>query len=50
LKVIVGEEEYKKYPNVNHIHFYGFYIGNYPELEQDKILTLCSILNELPSE
>lgn len=49
LKQIVGEEEYKKYPHVNHIHFYGFYIGNYPELEKEKILKLCSILNELPT-
>lgn len=50
LKKIVREEEYKEYPNVNHIHFYGFYIGNYPELEQDKIQKLCSTLNELPSK
>ncbi len=49
LKQIVGEDEYKKYPKVDHIHFYGFYIGNYPELEQDKVRKLCTILNELPS-
>lgn len=50
LKALLGEEEYKKYPKVNHVHFYGFYIGNYPDLEKDKILKLCSILNDLPSE
>ena len=49
LKALLGEEEYKKYPNVNHVHFYGFYIGNYPGLETEKILKLCSILNDLPS-
>jgi CDP-6-deoxy-D-xylo-4-hexulose-3-dehydrase len=49
LRKLVGEEEYKKYPKVDHIHFYGFYIGNYPELKKDKILKLCSILNELPA-
>jgi CDP-6-deoxy-D-xylo-4-hexulose-3-dehydrase len=49
LKQIVGEEEYKKYPKVDHIHFYGFYIGNYPELEKEKIMKLCSILNNLPA-
>ena len=49
LKRIVGEKEYERYPKVDHVHFYGFYIGNYPELEPEKILTLCSILNELPS-
>ena len=50
LKMIIGEKEYEKYPKVDHVHFYGFYIGNYPELEQEKILDLCYILNELPSE
>ena len=50
LKQLVGEEEHKRYPKVDHVHFNGFYIGNYPELEKEKILKLCSILNELPTE
>ncbi len=50
LKKLLGEEEYKKYPQVNHIHFYGFYIGNYPDLDKDKILKLCAILNDLAAE
>jgi len=29
------------------IHFYGIYTGNYPELKKDKILQLCSLLNEI---
>ena len=32
-------------PQVDHVHFYGFYIGNYPALERDKILRLCELLN-----
>lgn len=47
LRKVVGEREFQKYPNVNHVHFYGFYIGNYPDLERDKISKLCSILNGL---
>ena len=47
LRKILGDEEYKKYPNTNHVHFYGFYIGNYPTLEEEKIFKLCSILNNL---
>lgn len=47
LKKIVGEKEHEKYPNVEHIHFYGFYIGNYPTLEKEKILKLCAILNSI---
>ena len=49
LRKIFGDE-YENYPNANYVHFYGFYIGNYPGLEHDKILKLCSILNELPDE
>lgn len=47
LKKVMGENEYKKYPHVDHIHFYGFYIGNYPTLEREKIINLCNILNNL---
>ncbi len=47
LRQFVGKAEFENYPHVNHIHFYGFYIGNYPDLEKEKILLLCSILNDL---
>ena len=47
LKKIVGETEYQHYPNVNHVHFYGFYIGNFPSLKKQKILDLCELLNSL---
>jgi len=47
LKKLVGETEFEKYPAVDHVHFYGFYIGNYPGLEKEKILKLCAILNKL---
>jgi len=50
LKRVVGEGEFAKYPNVDHVHFYGFYIGNYPGLEKQKILELCSMLNALPGQ
>jgi CDP-6-deoxy-D-xylo-4-hexulose-3-dehydrase len=38
-------DEFKKYPKVNHIHFFGAYIGNYPELETGRIKALCELLN-----
>jgi CDP-6-deoxy-D-xylo-4-hexulose-3-dehydrase len=38
---------YKKYPEVDHIHFHGFYIGNFPSLEEGKIIKLCNILNSV---
>ncbi len=47
LRRVVGPVEWKKYPRADHVHFYGFYIGNYPSLERDKILRLCALLNGL---
>ena len=47
LKNIVGKDEYKKYPVVEHIHFFGFYIGNYPDLTEDRIKSLCDLLNSI---
>jgi CDP-6-deoxy-D-xylo-4-hexulose-3-dehydrase len=46
LRKIVGDA-YRNYPTVDHIHFYGWYIGNYPGLEREKILALCDVLNRL---
>jgi CDP-6-deoxy-D-xylo-4-hexulose-3-dehydrase len=40
-------DEYKKYPKVNHVHFFGAYIGNYPELETGRIKALCDLLNSI---
>lgn len=45
LRNIIGEEEWKQYPRADHIHFNGFYIGNYPALDRGKILELCELLN-----
>ena len=37
----------KDFPNVEHVHFFGYYIGNYPSLKKVKILKIISILNSL---
>lgn len=50
LRRMMGDREFEKYPNVDHVHFYGFYIGNYPDLDQEKILQLCSLLNSVSGE
>jgi len=47
LKGIVPAKECEKYPKIEHIHFYGYYIGNYPDLKEEKILALCNLLNAL---
>lgn len=46
LRRIMGNE-FERYPNVNYVHFFGWYIGNYPGLEEEKIEALCQLLNEL---
>ena len=38
---------YQNFPNVDHVHFHGFYIGNFPSLEPQKVLKLCQILNSV---
>ena len=49
LKKALGNIDLRPFPVIEHVHFYGYYIGNYPTLETEKILTLCSILNDLAS-
>ncbi len=43
----VGDREFENYPQVDHVHFYGYYIGNYPDLDSRKIVQLCELLNGL---
>lgn len=47
LRGVIPDGEWKKYPKVDHVHFFGFYIGNYPGLEPEKIGELCRLLNGL---
>lgn len=50
LKRVLGGGLHARFPNVEHVHFYGFYIGNYPGLGSDDILRLASLLNALPGQ
>jgi CDP-6-deoxy-D-xylo-4-hexulose-3-dehydrase len=47
LRRVVGDDAWKRFPNVDHIHFYGMYIGNFPDLEPERIVQLCRLLNEV---
>ena len=47
LQPFLSEPElYKKYPNTEHIHFYGYYIGNFPELSLSDVDFICEVLNK----
>lgn len=47
LRKFISDKEWEKYPEIEHVHFYGYYIGNYPELKEDEILVLCNLLNKV---
>ena len=47
LKNIVPENHHLDFPNVEHVHFYGFYIGNFPDLKKEEVLDICKILNSI---
>ena len=36
---------FNDFKEVEHIHFFGYYIGNYPSLSKIKIKKICNILN-----
>ena len=45
LKGIVPQDYHLKFPQTEHVHFYGFYIGNFPDLNNDEIDEICDIVN-----
>jgi len=47
LRNIVPKDYHENFPNVEHIHFYGFYIGNFPDLKENEVNDICSILNSV---
>jgi CDP-6-deoxy-D-xylo-4-hexulose-3-dehydrase len=47
LRHSLGRDAWKQCPQADHVHFFGFYIGNYPTLEEDRILRLCDLLNSI---
>lgn len=47
LKGIVPEGHHLEFPEAEHIHFYGFYIGNFPDLRDEEVDKLCAILNSV---
>ena len=37
----------KNFQNVEHVHNFGYYLGNYPDLKKSKISEICKILNNI---
>jgi CDP-6-deoxy-D-xylo-4-hexulose-3-dehydrase len=47
LEGIVPKDHHCEFPETEHVHFYGFYIGNFPDLQDHEIDQLCAILNSV---
>ena len=47
LKNFIGNISFKNFKNVEHVHSFGYYIGNFPVLKKEKIIKICSFLNSI---
>ena len=47
LKKFMKIKNFSKFKNVEKIHFFGYYIGNYPGLKKVKILKITKLLNNI---
>jgi len=47
LRPFLPENYWEKFPVTEHIHQFGFYIGNYPSMSICQIDRLAEILNEV---
>jgi len=45
LQKFVENVNLSNFKEVDHVHFFGYYIGNYPSLSEVKIKKICNILN-----
>ena len=39
--------DYNDFKNIDHVHHFSWYVGNYPTLEREKIDTLINVLNSI---
>jgi CDP-4-dehydro-6-deoxyglucose reductase, E1 len=46
LRGLIGDK-FEEYPEADYVHFFGFYIGNYPSLPEQIIEKLCGVLNAI---
>jgi CDP-6-deoxy-D-xylo-4-hexulose-3-dehydrase len=47
LKNLMPPAHYEDFPNTEHIHFYGFYIGNFPSMTSKEVDEICEIINKV---
>ena len=47
LKNIVPKDYHLDFPITEHIHFYGFYIGNFPSMTEEEVCEIVDIVNRI---
>ena len=47
LKNLVPPMHFEEFKNTEHIHFYGFYIGNFPSMSLNEVDEICEVLNKV---
>ncbi len=47
LQGLIPGDFHKQFPKVEHIHFYGFYLGNFPDLKDEEIDQMTAIVNSV---
>ena len=47
LKKYLKKVNLRNFKEIEHVHFFGYYIGNYPSLKLKKVKKICSILNSI---
>ena len=49
LRHLLPDDAWKDYPVTDHIHYYGMYIGNYPDLIESEVSEIVSFVNQAVS-
>ena len=47
IKELLPKNAYLDFSETEHIHFYGFYIGNFPDVQNHEIDQICNTLNSV---
>jgi len=47
LQGLFPKNHHLNFPEVEHVHFYGFYIGNFPDLKDEEVDEICAVLNKV---
>jgi len=45
LRGVVPHDHHLRFPHVEHVHFFGFYLGNFPDLRNEDVDEICRIVN-----